>query len=320
MRRALAFGAKAAVSLLLLYFAIATVNFSIIGSRLKELKIGWMVVAMALVCVQILLLSIRWREIARACGAPLAPVRAFRLSLIANFFNQVLPSTVGGDAARIWLFARDGAGWIKASHSVLLDRFVGVLALALLVVGCLPWTLEKIQSPVGRIVLLVIGLGTVTAALVFIASGYLKWSWLENWMPTRHLTEMSRTARNFLFTPRVGAPMMLLSFAIHGLTATTAWCLAHAVDARFGLLDALQLVPPVLLISTIPISVAGWGVREKSLVLAFGYAGLAEADGFLISVLLGATMFAVGVLGGIAWLAGNDRIPSPDEMTPDKPA
>jgi hypothetical protein len=63
----------------------------------------------------------------------------------------------------------------------------------------------------------------------------------------------------------------------------------------------------VLLISTLPISVAGWGVREKSLVLAFAYAGLSESNGFLVSVLLGATMIVVGLVGGIVWLTSPDR-------------
>jgi|GEM_PF-4410846 hypothetical protein len=45
-------------------------------------------------------------------------------------------------------------------------------------------------------------------------------------------------------------------------------------------------------------TVAGWGMREKTLMLAFAaYAGLSETDGFLVSVLLGTIMFIVGVLG-----------------------
>jgi hypothetical protein len=86
-----------------------------------------------------------------------------------------------------------------------------------------------------------------------------------------------------------------------------AWCAAQAVDAPFSYFQALLLVPPVMLIATMPISVAGWGVREKSLVLAFAYAGLSQGDGFLIAVLLGATQFVVGIVGGIVWLTGTDR-------------
>jgi hypothetical protein len=46
-------------------------------------------------------------------------------------------------------------------------------------------------------------------------------------------------------------------------------------------------------------------VREKSLVLAFSYASLPQANGFLISVLLGITMLIVGLVGSIALLAGS---------------
>jgi hypothetical protein len=73
-------------------------------------------------------------------------------------------------------------------------------------------------------------------------------------------------------------------------------------------LDALLLVLPVMLIVTIPISIAGWGVRESALVLAFSYAGLPESDGLLVSVLMGGAMFAVGILGGLVWLVGSDKV------------
>jgi glycosyltransferase 2 family protein len=64
----------------------------------------------------------------------------------------------------------------------------------------------------------------------------------------------------------------------------------------------------VMLIVTIPISVAGWGVRESALVLAFFYAGLPESDGLLVSVLMGGAMFAVGIIGGLVWLLGTDSL------------
>ena len=127
MRRTLAFALKAAISAGLLYFALAGVNPAVLGERLRELKIEWMLGAVALACIQLMLLAARWQRIARACNAPLPLGRAFRMSLIAAFFNQVLPSTVGGDAMRIWLFARAGAGWSKATHSVLLDGTRGKL-------------------------------------------------------------------------------------------------------------------------------------------------------------------------------------------------
>jgi hypothetical protein len=66
-------------------------------------------------------------------------------------------------------------------------------------------------------------------------------------------------------------------------------------------------MPPVLLIATIPVSIAGWGVRESSMIAAFAYARLAESDGLTLSVLFGAVSFAVGIVGGIVWISSGLR-------------
>lgn len=306
MRRWLSLLARIAISAALLYFAFSSVNATAIRERLQELKISWLVAAVALAFVQLALLAVRWQAIVHACGAALGLGRSFRLILISTFFNQVLPSAVGGDAVRIWLFGRSSAGWAKATYSVLLDRFIGVLSLALVAVACLPWSLSLIKSPIGRTALLVIGFGSIGGALSFIALGYLNWSWLQKWPPLRHLTQMAVTARQILFSAS-GARVISLSVVINALTAGMAWCAAQAIGAPLGYFQALLLVPPVMLIATVPISVAGWGVREKSLVLAFAYAGLPEGDGFLVSVLLGVTLLVVGIPGGFAWLTDTDR-------------
>ena len=112
----------------------------------------------------------RWRLIVIRCGANLPLAQAFRYSMIATFFNQPLPSSVGGDAVRIWLIGQQ-SNWRAATYSVLLDRVVGIVALAMVVVACLPWTLALIRNPVGRTALLMIGLGCIGAGLVFVGGG-----------------------------------------------------------------------------------------------------------------------------------------------------
>jgi uncharacterized membrane protein YbhN (UPF0104 family) len=306
MRQVVSLVAKATITLVLLYFAVGHTNFSLIGERLNRLDIAWLLAALAVVGAQLVLISVRWQAVAQRCGAPLTLRRALRFNLIASFFNQVLPSTVGGDAVRIWLFAREGAGWSKATYSVLLDRFIGVLALAILVVIFLPWGLELIANPIGQAALLLIGFGSIGSALAFIAVGYFRWDRLQQWSPTRHLTQMAVTAREILIAARTGPPLMVLSLFVHVLSAAIAWCAARAVASPFEFVHALLLLPPVMLIATIPISIAGWGVRESALVLAFSYAGLSESDGLIVSVLLGGAYFVFGLMGGAVWLLSRE--------------
>jgi hypothetical protein len=311
MRKGGALLLKALVTAGLLYFAIGRAHWEGLGDRLNRINLAWMVLATAIGLLQLGLVSIRWSMIAERCGAPIALPRALRFSLVAYFFSQVLPSTVGGDAVRIWLFARDGAGWSKATHSVLLDRFVGVLALAAIVIGTLPWSFELIKNPIGRTTLLVIGFGCMGGGLCFLAMGYLQSSWLRNWAPTRHLMQMSVTARDLLFSIRTGVPFVGLSLIVHVLTAAVAWSAAQAVAAPVEFLQMLLLLSPVSMIATVPISIAGWGVRESALVLAFSYAGLPEGDALIISVLLGISMFATGAIGGLVWLASGESLNLP---------
>jgi uncharacterized protein (TIRG00374 family) len=176
MRQWLSRAVRIAISAALLWYAFSGVNTDVVIARLHDLKFPWLLAGVTLCCVQVVLAAARWRQIAQACGAALPLGQALHLSMIAAFFNQVLPSSVGGDAMRIWLFARQGAGWAKATHSVLLDRFIGVLSLAIVVVGCLPWTLTLIQNPIGRTALLVIGMGSIAGAAAFIAFGMLRWA------------------------------------------------------------------------------------------------------------------------------------------------
>jgi uncharacterized membrane protein YbhN (UPF0104 family) len=241
------------------------------------------------------------------CGADLSFARAFRLSLIGVFFSQTLPSSVGGDATRIWLLGKQST-WRVAAYSVLLDRVIGVVALALLVVLCLPFTLDLVRSPVGRAALLIIGFGCIAAGVVFVALSWQRLHFLRRWSPTQHLAAAAGIAWSILRSPSSVITIFGLSIAIHLITALAAWCIARAVGADLPLLYALYLVPPVILLTVIPISIAGWGVREGAMVVAFGYAGLVESDGLITSLLFGVGYLLLGMVGALVWvLTGSDR-------------
>lgn len=309
MRRTLLLLAKAATSIFLLYFSLRWVNVGALPSRLSRFEPAWIALALGLLTTQVALLAVRWRKIAAACGANLAFAPALQLSFIATFFNQVLPSTVGGDGARIWLLARKGAGWARATYSVLIDRIVGVFALALIVIACLPWTFELIHDPTARTVLLMIGFGAVAGAVIFVLIGTRFRQLLDRWTLTQHLSTASRVAATLCGSFH-SIPIFAYSIAIHFVTIAAAWCCIKTIALPVSFPQILFLMPPVLLVSTIPISIAGWGVRESSMIVAFAFAGLAQSDGLALSILFGAASFVVGAAGGIVWIASGRRIRS----------
>src|SRR5215469_5500408 len=140
MRRFLIFAIRVVVSLALLYFALRGINFAAVQSRLSQINLLWIGFGVLVAIFQVFLGALRWREISALCHAPLGDMQAFRYNMIGSFFNQTLPSSIGGDAVRLWLVNRTGAGWRAATYSILTDRAVGLIALVLIIVASLPWS------------------------------------------------------------------------------------------------------------------------------------------------------------------------------------
>ena len=125
----------------------------------------------------------------------------------------------------------------------------------------------------------------------------------DRWRLTRHLAAASRISAALCSSHRDAAIVLACSVAIHLITAAAAWCCAKAIASPVSFAQILFLMPPVLLIATLPVSIAGWGVRESSFMFAFAHAGLAQTDGLVISILFGALSFIIGMAGGIVWIA-----------------
>jgi uncharacterized membrane protein YbhN (UPF0104 family) len=307
MRRALSFLVKLVVSGLLLYLALNWVNLGRVANRFSQIDPTWLALALLAPLAQNYLLTVRWQMILSRCGSDLPLRQLFRYGMVALFFNQTLPSSVGGDAMRIWLVGKQ-ANWRAATYSVLVDRLVGVVALAILVTACLPWTLHLVRNPIGRSALLLIGLGCIAGGIVFVSLAWERLRILQRWMPTRHLAASATVAAGILRSPATLTKVFGLSFAVHFLTAFNAWCAARSVGADLSFPYALFLVLPVILIAIIPVSIAGWGIREGAMVAAFGYAGLAPGDGLIVSLLYGATYLVIGIIGGLVWVLTGKRI------------
>jgi len=316
MRQLLVLAARILVSLALLYLSLRGINFAAIQTRLSQISPGWMVLSVLATLVQVLFGALRWREISGQCNAPLTDLQALRINMIGTFFNQTLPSAIGGDAMRLWLVNRTGAGWRAATYSVLVDRAIGLIALAIIVVASLPWSYNLIANTNGRLALVLVDAAAISAGLGFLLLGRLPWPWLKTWWATHHIHACSVIANRVMFDRRAGPKIAVLSLLVHVLTVVIAWCAARAINAPAEFGQVFLLIPPIMLITMLPISIAGWGVREATMMVAFGYAGLAQADGTVVSLLFGAASFIVGAIGGLIWISGTEKGTKPPDVTP----
>lgn len=312
-RKWLAVAAKAAISVLLIWFLLERVDVTKVVARARTLDMFDATLCLVVLAVQTGLVTVRWWLVARITDAALALSAALRILLIGMFFNQTLPSSVGGDAVRVWLVTREGVPLGKAVNVVLCDRVLALVVLVALIGATLPAIYARVGDEATRVALAaLVGFGAAGLAGFLVAGEHLA-DLLRRWRLTRPFGNLASDFHRLFTRPAAIAPLVL-SAVIHLLTVLAVMLLAWGLDIQARFLDGLMIVPTVILLTTLPISVAGWGVREGAMVAGFGLIGV-PADGALaLSVLYGLATIIVSLPGGIAWLIGRSRGEPPSSL------
>ena len=263
-------------------------------------------VAFAALAAQAMLAVVRWRWVLILQGRRFGYFRLVRFYWLGLFFNQVLPSSVGGDAMRAYCLVRDGCGIGSSSVAVLLDRILGLVGLILLVFVCQPMSFEFIRDDATRLGVLLVALGAAFAVCGVLILDRLTGRF-RHWRIARGMTMLSSEARRILFSVPSGTGLLALSVVVHLISIVAVGILALAVGVGVHWLAFAIVVPLASLLMTVPISIAGWGVREGVMVVGLGYAGIQPEQAVALSVLFGLLLLDVALPGGLAWLADGRR-------------
>jgi glycosyltransferase 2 family protein len=303
-RRWAAIALKAAISVALIVWLVDRVELRPVLDRLARITTPAALVTLGLVAAQIVLVMGRWYLVARIIGATLRPLATARFVLIGLFFSQTLPSTVGGDAVRVWLLTREGMSLGKGVNVVLCDRMLALTTLLALIGLTLPLLFARVaDGPARSGVALVVVVAALGLAL-FLALRERLDPWLARWRMVRPLAGLARDFHMLFRAPRGSVATFGLAAAVHLLNITIIWVLAVGLGIDVGWIDCLVLFPPVVIAMVLPISIAGWGVREGVMIVAFGFVGVAPADALALSAAFGVSQMVGGLPGALLWLQG----------------
>ena len=290
-------------------YVASLVRWEVVLDKFRDIAAVVVVVAMLLVLMQAVLLGFRWRAIGRIDGIEL-PVRQHIVAvLISFFFAQGLPASLGGDAFRIWWYARRGVEAGRGLKVIAFDRIIGLVSMALVcILSIAVLILRQTGTPPVAGFLLVIVL--VIAGFVLLAlpmrvglsdALVARAERLPNALAKmlRWLVEMRQFFR--LGSPRQLGGILLLGVLVHLLAILLGYILARGLGAEVGFWACLAAIAPALFLTYLPISIAGWGVRELALVLTFGMVGVDRETALLVSLGIGTIVLLVSLIGGLLW-------------------
>ena len=266
---------------------------------LVRMRPGWVLLAVLISFVQIAMLAWRWRFTARHLGVELAFPVAWREYYLSIFLNQVLPGGVMGDVSRAWRHARTQHGESEQSgpavRAVVFERLSAQMVMVVLAVVsllALPVVLDRLPTPT----FLMAGLVTTVVALAFVA-------WKRRRLSGgsrlgRILTELSlsRYSGRVLILQLVSAIFVVVTYLATYLVAS------RAIGMEIPTLVLLPLVAPVLMTMLIPVTVAGWGLRESAAAVLWGAVGLTAADGVAVSLAYGLIVLLCSLPGAFVLL------------------
>jgi hypothetical protein len=296
--------ARIVISAVLLVWVIRGAGLAQLAAVARQAD--WRLYALAggLALVGIVIRALRWQALLNAVGARVPFGRTLYLYFVGAFFNTFLPTGFGGDVVRV-LEIGPGATSQQAAGTALVDRLTGFIVLFALALAALPFSYRLLPPGTAGLIALVAAGVLVASALLF--EGRLLRR-LTGWLP-RSLSLagdawIGKTYGVITACGRRGVSLALLFSLWFNLQLMVQSVLvARALGVSVSPWVFFLFVPITTAALLVPISIAGFGVREGLYVTLFGQLGVDPALAVALSLATYSLDFLMGLVGGGVYLA-----------------
>jgi len=291
-----------------LWFLAAKLNWQEFSATIQKAHPVWLLAALAAYGGVILVSIVRWHLLLEVAGAAVGWARTAQLAVAGLFFNSVLPGVMGGDVMRAFWAARDAPqARAAAVVSILLERILGLAATVLLGAALiLPRWRGLNQHPVphaGAWAFVTVA-GILVVILVVLATPYssrlLAGDHSSGWR--KAAAEGAKACHVCLTHPAGAGAGLLLSLTSQALLVTLFFAVAEAMALPADLWQLASVLPMVAMVTVLPISWNGLGLREAAFVTFLGVFGVPAAQAVAISLTAFAVILVWNLFGGVVYL------------------
>jgi len=316
---------KVILSVGILVYLLSHVSLASFWKTLLDARHNYLILAFLLYIIGQVLSAYKWRLLAKTLGFRRKFKRFLAYYFIGMFFNLFFLGSIGGDVGKAYLLAGKRDSRMRAGYSILAERFTGGMALVTIAVIALisspsidiiPLWLKlihwvgvdvEISSPSIAVITWWLNIGLI-AACVAIWTLVLTLPLLLPFFP--RLTTWASKIKLGDFAvywshPRRMALVLVISFCFQVINIMVFALIGMSLNLDVPLGYYFVIVPLVDLVSILPISISGIGVREGSYVGLLYLAGVETSQGLAFGLLGFLVVVAVSLLGGIIYVSGN---------------
>jgi glycosyltransferase 2 family protein len=295
---------KIAISAGLIYWILRGTHLSEIFTAVREASLALLVLAFSLHLMGFTLSAYRWRILLRSRGTDASIRFLVESYIVGMFFNNFLPSTIGGDIYRTYDSWRLGQSKSGALAVVFVDRFLGLLALMLFALLALLNTNQLTASIPYLSVWL--GLGML-GIVIFIWLIFSPSRWLADFISTIKLpfgSKIQAIVAAFLAFKgerNVLVKALILSILLQVNVVVHYFFIARSLSLPIPFLSFFLIIPVATVITMLPISVNGIGVRENVYIFFFAAFAVSRPEAVAFAWIAYGMLVLQGILGGILY-------------------
>ncbi|MCB9449952.1 MAG: flippase-like domain-containing protein [Anaerolineaceae bacterium] len=303
---------RVALSVVLLVLLFAIIDRDALFLALAKVDVTTYLIGLVVFFGAVSFWTLRWYLFIRASGDRSSYGRAYMTLLIGFFYSMFLPTIVGNDVGRMYELGRESDNKkTTVVSTVLLDRVVGLISLALM--ALLALLVGSDLNNQSNITLTVVGVvvALVGGWLIFFNRRFMEWVFglLFRLPLVNRLEDTIRELYEALFLlhnqPRLLLTTGLVSL-LNNITETLAVVFAaQALGVTVNPVYFFLFMPVIWIVTLIPISISGLGLREGAFAFFLGPLGVSSGDAVAISLLFYSYSVIVGVLGGVILLRGS---------------
>ncbi|MBI3940291.1 MAG: flippase-like domain-containing protein [Acidobacteria bacterium] len=289
---------------LLFYFKIDWTEFRRI---LHQANFLWIGAAVGINYLSYFWSADRWKVILANFKIHAPFGKLTRLTFIGAFFSLFLPSMVGGDFFKAYYLARDQKQRLTTTlTSLILDRSAGFIALLVIAT-----TFAALRSVSVQGIRVFPGMATLTS--IFLLGNLIIFSrsvhrQLDAFLRRRGMTKsMNRLdavadgLKTLGGNPTAVIKLLLISFGVQCMVVLIFWSISLALRVNVPLLYFPVFVPLVTLITMIPLTINGLGLREWIIYILFSQVGVSREECISMGLLYYLVVVLTGLPGGLLY-------------------
>ena len=268
--------------MVIIYFIIRQIDFFIFLNNIKSLNVFWFGASVLSFMISLLIVPYKWYQILSFNGIKYDFTMIFKINLISSYYNQLLPTRIGGDSVKYFILSKDGiVDKVKITSSIIIDRgfnLIGIFLIALF--SSLVFSHKYFSNTK---ILFSFGFALFLLCIILLLPNVINDSMHKN-IFIKGVVKYINIFKSMISTYKqlIFIPFFSLAYAF--ITFFMSYCIGKSLNINVPFEYYLTFLPIISIATVLPISFSGFGIREGGFIYYLGLLDVSNDKALALSL------------------------------------